>query len=200
MCRDTARRDTGELFHDAHGCGVTLRADPQGRVGERFMVVAVVGGPGVGRRCRGHAQQGSAPCQLLLSMTIAEEAEVTDPLQAGGQDVKQEAANELVGGQRHGLLGRIGSVVLVAEGDLAVVDRDEPVVGDGDPVCVASDVVEDLARAGERGLGVDNPVGSPGGGRIAVKDSAIAKVREASDEPKCSWPVWNASWSASRNT
>jgi len=49
--------------------------------------------------------------------------------QCGGsarQDVEQEAAQELGGGERHGLVTRpaLGAVVLVAEGDAVVVGGD----------------------------------------------------------------------------
>src|SRR5271167_3546990 len=50
------------------------------------------------------------------------------------------------------------SVVLPTEGDLIVVEGDETMVGDGDAVSVASQIVEDMFCPGERSLGVDDPV------------------------------------------
>jgi hypothetical protein len=49
------------------------------------------------------------------------------------------------------------SVVLPSEGDAIVVEGDETMVGDGNAVGVASQVVEDMFSAAERRLGIDDP-------------------------------------------
>ena len=63
-------------------------------------------------------------------------ADAVEPL---GQDVEQEPADELVGGQRHDLLpvGVTPAVILVAEGDAGLVKAKQPAVRDGDAVRVA---------------------------------------------------------------
>jgi hypothetical protein len=50
------------------------------------------------------------------------------------QDVKQEAADELVGAECHDLLAvrAIAAIVLVAEGDAGLVESEQPAVRDGD--------------------------------------------------------------------
>ena len=53
---------------------------------------------------------------------------------------------------------------LLARGGEAVQEIDEALVGEGDAVGVASEVLEHLLGAGEGGLGVDNPVVLPEGG------------------------------------
>jgi hypothetical protein len=50
-------------------------------------------------------------------------------------------------------------IVLPVESDMAVIDIQKTVVGYGDTVSVASDVVEDVLRAGEWRLGIDDPFG-----------------------------------------
>jgi hypothetical protein len=68
---------------------------------------------------------------------------VPDLLQAGGQDVLEEAAEELQCVQRH----RPRSVrahAAVAEGHLAVVAGDDPVVADGDAEDVGGEIPEGL--------------------------------------------------------
>jgi hypothetical protein len=80
-----------------------------------------------------------------------EQAEVTDLDEASGQEVQQEAADELVGGQRG------TRAVLGGEGDAAIVEGNEALVGDADAVGVATEVPEDLTRAPEGGLAVDDP-------------------------------------------
>ena len=49
---------------------------------------------------------------------------MADAVKALRQDVKQEAPDELVGGERHGALalGAVAAVVLVAEGDAGFVE------------------------------------------------------------------------------
>ena len=49
------------------------------------------------------------------------------------------------------------SVVLPAEGDSTVMEGDETMVGDGNAVSVASQIVEDMFCAAEGRLGIDNP-------------------------------------------
>lgn len=60
-------------------------------------------------------------------------------MEAARQDVEQEPTDELVGGERHDLLpvGARAAIVLVAEGDVALVETDDASVRDGDPVRVA---------------------------------------------------------------
>jgi hypothetical protein len=50
------------------------------------------------------------------------------------------------------------SVVLPTEGDSIVVEGDKTMVGDGNAVSVASQIVEDMFCPAERRLGVDDPV------------------------------------------
>ena len=83
-----------------------------------------------------------------------------DPLEAVGEHVEEEAADELVGAERHALLASAVAVILPGEGDGCVVEADEAAVGDGDPVRVAGEIGEHLGGPGERALGVDDPFGA----------------------------------------
>ncbi len=94
-------------------------------------------------------------------MTVAEEAIVPDAVKPVRQHMNEEAADELPTIQRHRLLAVAVPVILPAEADLAVVHGQQPVVGDGDTVGVASDIVEDLGWPGKRPLRVDHPLGVP---------------------------------------
>ena len=64
-----------------------------------------------------------------------------------GQDVKQETAQKLLGGQGHLPQRLPARVVLPGEDDLISFQADEAGVGDRDAVGVARQVLEDLARA-----------------------------------------------------
>ena len=53
---------------------------------------------------------------------------MADTMKARRQNVEQEAADEVVGAERHGALavGTVTAIVLVAEGDTGLVERGEP--------------------------------------------------------------------------
>ena len=61
-------------------------------------------------------------------------------MEATWQDVEQETADELTGGERHDLLpvSAVATIVLVAEGDPGLIEADEAAVRDRNPVGVAA--------------------------------------------------------------
>src|SRR3981189_2342300 len=108
-------------------------------------------------------------------MTVAEEAIVPDAVKPVRQHMNEEAADELPTIQRHRLLAVAVPVILPAEPDLAVVHGQQPVVGDGDTVGVASYIVEDLGWPGERPLRVDHPLGVPNWRQMARERGRFMK-------------------------
>ena len=84
---------------------------------------------------------------------------MADAVEAARQHVEEEAADELVGRERHGLepVAAFDPIVFPLEGDTLVIERDEPGVRDRDAVGVAGEIGEDGLRPGERSLGVDDP-------------------------------------------
>ena len=61
-----------------------------------------------------------------------------DAVEAPGQDMQLEAADELAGGEHHGALARraVATVIRVVEGDAGLIHGDQSAVGDGEPhVC-----------------------------------------------------------------
>src|SRR5262245_22979180 len=75
---------------------------------------------------------------------IRQQAVVPDAVEALGQDVHEEAANELARLQRHGFVPvrAFEAVVLVFERDAVRVGGDQAAVGDGDALGVAGQVGE----------------------------------------------------------
>jgi hypothetical protein len=69
-----------------------------------------------------HSQQLTAQGQLSPSATIGEEAVVADPLKALGENVHQEAANKLVGSERHGFALAVVAIVLPGETHSPILD------------------------------------------------------------------------------
>jgi len=64
--------------------------------------------------------------------------------------MEEEAADELLGGEGHGLVSHpsLGAVVLRFEGHALLVQGDEPLVGDGHAVGITGKVVDGRDRAG----------------------------------------------------
>ena len=91
-------------------------------------------------------------------MTVGEEPVVPDALEAIGQNVQQEAADELVRVECHALLFAAIAIILPGEADARVVACDEAAVRDGDAMRVAREIAQHLFGASERLLGVDDPV------------------------------------------
>ena len=83
---------------------------------------------------------------------------MSDADQAAGQNVQQESAQELMGGNGHDLLLAAVGIVSPAEGNAIALEGHETMVGDGDAVGIAGQVVENMFGATEGWLGVDHPV------------------------------------------
>jgi hypothetical protein len=71
--------------------------------------------------------------------------------------MQQEAPDELLGIQSHGLGAAVMLVVFVLKRDSAIFQRDQSVVGDGDSMRVTAQISEHLLGAAERRLGVNHP-------------------------------------------
>src|SRR5258707_1037425 len=78
--------------------------------------------------------------------------------QAFGQDMDEKAAQELLGGNGHDLVLAAVSIVSPAEGDAMVLASHEAMVGDGDAMGIAGQVVENMFSTAEGWLGVNDPV------------------------------------------
>src|SRR3954466_2857834 len=118
----------------------------------------VVGWLGIGLIRGNWGEQAPDPGDVGGPLVAGEQAVVADAVEAVGQDVQQEAADELVRRERHGLDPRAalravpGAVVLPAERDTAIVEGDEAAVRDRDPMRVARQVGEHGLRSGEGAL------------------------------------------------
>ena len=143
---------------------------------------------GLGRfRAGRDGEQLACPCDVGGAIAVGEQSVVADAVQALGQHVRQEAANELVGWQRDGVIAArsLDPVILPLERDAGLVGSDQPAIGDGDAVGVARQVGEHGLRPGERLLGIDDPLdlaqrceeGSEGS-RLG-QGGAVAEEREA---------------------
>ncbi len=76
------------------------------------------------------------------------------------QDVRQDAADELVGIERHHpiSLPTFEAVILPLESDAVVIERDQAAAGDGDAMGLAGEIAQDFRGSAERGFAVDHPL------------------------------------------
>ena len=72
--------------------------------------------------------------------------------------MKEEPAQELRPKQGHLPLFASVGIVFPSEGDAFPIKGKEPMVRDSDPVCVSTQVTEDLSRTAECRFRVDDPV------------------------------------------
>ena len=128
-------------------------------------------------------QQPAAQFEPGGAMTIGEEAVVADAMEAVGQRVQQEAADELVGVERHDL--RLAAVTIIppAERDPIVGHADQPGIGDGDAMGVAAEIGQHLFRPAEGRLGVDDPFEATDLGEHAAKASGSARWARSPKKP-----------------
>ena len=72
--------------------------------------------------------------------------------------MKQEPPQKLLDGHGHQAFLVLVGIVFPAESDLAIGEVNYPVVGDGDTMSVAGQIVDDMFRSSEWPFGVDDPV------------------------------------------
>jgi hypothetical protein len=94
----------------------------------------------------------------LGSLVIGHEAKVTNADEALRQHVKQEPSDEFVSRDSHRSHLVATGIVPPTEGHAVAIKGDEPVIGKGNTVGIAAEVADDLLRAAESGLGINNPI------------------------------------------
>ena len=83
---------------------------------------------------------------------------MTDTDEALGQDVREEATDELMGVEGHELLFAVVAVVEILEGDSVFGHAQDAVVGDGNTEDIATEILDQFLRTIEGSLNVDFPI------------------------------------------
>jgi hypothetical protein len=105
----------------------------------------------IGEQTLTQGQESGAP-------PIGQEPERADADKAAGQNVEQEAAQELLRTEcHHSLLITVG-IILPAESNLVMLESHESMVGDGHAMGIAGEIAEHMMGTAEGGLGIDDPV------------------------------------------
>ena len=104
------------------------------------------------------AEQSTAAYEHTATPAVGEKAEVADADQALGQNVDQESAQKLICGDRHDFLLAAVRIVFPAKRDPIILERHQSMVGDGDAVRIAGEIVQNMLGTAEGWLGIDDPV------------------------------------------
>src|SRR3977135_50013 len=90
--------------------------------------------------------------------SVGEEAEVADADEAPGEQGKKEATEEIMARESaHFLLIVVGRVP-PTKGDVAFVERNQSMIGDGDAMGVAAEILQHVFGSAEGWCGVDDPI------------------------------------------
>src|SRR5215471_17293135 len=125
-----------------------------------------------------------AEWQELSATPVCEEAAEADAHKAARQGVEQEPPQEFLASYSHQPLLALVGIVFPSEGDLTVGEVYDPVVGDGDAMCIARQVMEDMFRPSEGSLGVDHPVLTEQRAQKSMESFLFAESPEASGKPQ----------------
>src|SRR5260370_3751894 len=92
-------------------------------------------------------------------MAVGEQAVVTDAMEAGWEDVEQEAAHELAGVETHDLapMTAVLAIVLPVETDMGRVKIEQTAVGDRDARRMAREIGQDLLGTCAGLFDIDDP-------------------------------------------
>ena len=101
-----------------------------------------------------------------------------------GQYMKKEPSNELIGLESHGLLFIPIGIVPPAEGDIAVLDIEDTVIADSDPVGISAQVLKDTLGAVKRRLAIDNPFLMVELSSEHLKGSGVLEMTDTAGEDK----------------
>src|SRR5258708_14763471 len=120
--------------------------------------------------------------ELGGAVAVGHEAEVADARETIGQRMKKEAADELVGSELHDLCRAGVAVVFPGEGDMLLVEGDDPAVGDCDAMGIAAEIGENLCGTAKWSLGVDDPADASHGDEVSCEGSRLDQGCEIAEE------------------
>ena len=151
----------------------------------------------------------TAECQGSGAPEVGHKAKVTDTDKAFGQDMRQEAADELVYGEIHDALCVTGLAVDPSKLNLIAVETDQSMVGDRHTMGITAQIPENLFGTPEGPFGIDDPgvdVKSPNPGTeplwifqelklwretdLAGGDEVLEAVEELAAKNRAQYTAW----------
>src|SRR6266853_4854003 len=130
---------------------------------------------GFGRDRRRCIEDFAATDKLSGLPAIGQKAEVTDAHEPRGKHVEQEAPDEFPGIEGHGFLAAVVLAVPVEKSHAVVFDRQDSVIGDGDAVGIAAQILQYGFRRREGSFGIDDPLLFPDRGHEFLKLGSLSE-------------------------
>jgi hypothetical protein len=120
-------------------------------------------------------------------MAVTKQTEGGDAHEARGQDMQQEAADELGSIERHDPLLGVVAIILPAERDVPLFECEQAMMGDGDLMRVTAEMLQHLGGTAEGGFGRDDPLGvttacEPLGEGVRISGNAEQGVRSRPEQ------------------
>jgi hypothetical protein len=117
------------------------------------------------RRCGAHRllEQHPAPLELRLAAPVREQPIMTETLEAGGQDMEQEAPDELDGIEGHEPVTVAMGIVFPPKGHPTVLERQQATIRDRYAMGIAREILQHWPRATNRRLRIHHPFCGPKG-------------------------------------
>jgi hypothetical protein len=131
-----------------------------GKAAIKILPRGVRSGGGLRRGRRPKQQAGSI--NQSCATAIGLETEVAHAHEAAGQHMQEETAHELLGLDGEQASPVAAATIAIGKGDAALVEGQQAFVADGDPMGVATEIVQYLGGTGQGRLAIDDPV--PGRG------------------------------------
>src|SRR6185312_7275309 len=116
-------------------------------------------------------QQGS-------TAAVGQEAEEADAHKAVRKHMEKKAAQKLLGSYGHQFLLAAMRVVLSPASDLTIGECNEPMIGNGNAMGVAGQVMKNVLRSAEGRFGVHDPVLSEEGSKKATEGRLLRERLE----------------------
>src|SRR5437879_5801455 len=98
--------------------------------------------------------------------------------------MKEESPDELVCREGHGLLLVVVAIVPPGEFHFTAFDIDDPMIGDGDAVRVAANVIHHLLWSGEGRFSVDDPFQVAHRIQMTLESLRVSQGLKRSEEPQ----------------
>lgn len=146
----------GQDVQEMHSAFMASGTEIEGLAGEGLVTGFPVEELGI---ClwRWSIQEASAKGKSVAAVAVGEEAEVADLGESVGKNVQEEAADELGSVESHGSRAIVLFAVSPLEGHLPILKGQQTVIGNGNAVGIAAEVIQDLHGSPEGRFGVDDP-------------------------------------------
>jgi hypothetical protein len=95
---------------------------------------------------------------IVFTVSVCQQAEVAYPYKAIGQYMKKEPSDELICLERHGLLTVAVGIIPPPEKDFAILDIEDAVIADGDPVGISAEILENTFGTAKGRFAIDDPL------------------------------------------